>query len=86
MKAGIIAFCDTEPNLRAERLFSDDWDNLADMHRFLGPFYEITMATQGVFDAIDKVLPAIDYLFMHLETERRICSFRSFMAARIDAA
>ena len=86
MKAGIIAFCDTEPNIRAERLSPGDWDNLADMHRFIRPFYAITIATQGVFDAIDKVLPAMDYLLMHLETERRVCMPRSFMAPRIDTA
>ena len=85
-KAGIIAFCDTEPNLRAERLSPEDWDNLADMHRFLKPFYNITMATQGVFDAIDKVLPAMDYLLTHLETERHNCARGGFMAARINAA
>ena len=69
MKAGIIAFCDTELNLRAERLSFDDWDNLADMHRFLRFFYDITMVTQSVFDAIDKFLLAMDYLLVHLEVE-----------------
>ena len=86
MKAGIIAFCDTEPQLRVERPSPDDWDNLTDVYRFLQPSYEITMATQGIFVANDNVRPAMDYLLAHLETERRKYDEDSFMTDRIDAA
>ena len=86
MKTNIIAFCNTEPNLQAECLSPEDWDNLTDMHRFLKPFYDITMATQSVFDAINKIFPAMDYLLTHFKDERHNCTRGSFMAAQVNAA
>ena len=86
MKANIIAFCDTEPNLQIECLSPKDWDNLTDIHKFLKPFYNITMATQSVFNAIDKIFPAMDYLLTHLKNKHHNCAHESFMAAQINAA
>ena len=69
MKVSIIAFCNTELNLWIEYLFFNDWNNLTDMHKFLKPFYDIMMAMQNVFDIINKILLAMDYLFMRFEIE-----------------
>lgn len=63
MKAVIMAFCEGEPNLRAERLSSQDWDNLVDIHGFLAPFYHLTLGTEGIADAIDRVLPGFDFFW-----------------------
>ena len=86
MKVAIRDFCDADLNLRAERLSPDDWDNLTDIFTFLGPFYDVTMATQGIFDAIDRVLPGMDFLLAHLEQERRRWAKDGWMGHRVDAA
>ena len=85
MKIGFIVFYNTKLNLQIEYLFLDDWNNLTNMHKFLKFFYNITMVAQNIFDAIDKILPIMDYLFAHLETECQNYIVKSFMAAHIDA-
>ena len=86
IKAAIRDFCEEDLNLRAERLSPNDWDNLADMFRFLALFHDITMAAQGIFDAIDRVLPGMDFLLAHLEKERIRWSKDRWMGRRVDAA
>ena len=67
MKISIIAFYNTKFNLQIEHLFFNNWNNSIDMHKFLKFFYNITMIMQNVFNIIDKILLAMDYLLTHFE-------------------
>ena len=86
IKVGIITFCDIKFNLWIKHLFLEDWNNLADMHKFLKLFYNITIIIQSVFNAIDKIFPTMNYLFTHFKNKCYDCVCRSFMATQINTA
>ena len=68
LKQALQVYYDEEHKFQTERLSPEDWDTLTEMQDFLKPFYDTTLGTEGVFNAVNKVLPAMEYLLEHLKT------------------
>ena len=47
-----------------------DWSTLAEIHKFLEPFHDATVANEGIGDSISDVLPTMDYLLHHIEAAK----------------
>ena len=86
LKQALQVYCDEECEFRAECFFPEDWDMLTEMWDFLKLFHDTTLGTEGIFDAVDKVFPAMEYFLEHLETWRRRYHIDSFLGKRIDRA
>ena len=70
VRQAITVFCAQEPALQEDVLTPSDWVTLAELHKFLEPFHDATMANEGVRNSIAEVLPAMDYLLHHIEAAR----------------
>ena len=86
VKRALLAYYDEQQELRAKRLSPGDWDTLTEMQDFLRPFYDATKGVEGVFDAVDKVLPAIEFLLEHLEASRQKYDSNGYIGKRVDKA
>jgi hypothetical protein len=70
VRQAITVFCAQEPALQEDTLTPSDWLTLAEIHKFLEPFHDATMANEGVQNSIADVLPTMDYLLHHIEAAR----------------
>ncbi|OAQ57667.2 transposase-like protein [Pochonia chlamydosporia 170] len=70
VRQAITVFCAQEPALQEDTLTPSDWVTLAEIHKFLEPFHDATMANEGVQNSIADVLPTMDYLLHHIEAAR----------------
>ncbi|KAM4062361.1 transposase-like protein [Hirsutella rhossiliensis] len=70
VRQGITIFCAQEPALQDDALTSSDWVTLAEIHKFLEPFHDATMANEGTGNSISDVLPTMDYLLHHIEAAK----------------
>jgi hypothetical protein len=70
VRQAITIFCAQEPALQEDALTLSDWVTLAEIHKFLEPFHNATMANKGVQNSIADVLPTMDYLLHHIEAAR----------------
>ena len=68
LKQALQIYYDEERKFQTEYLSPEDWDTLTEMQDFLKPFHDTTLGTKSVFDAVNKVLPAMEYFLEHLET------------------
>ena len=82
----ITHLLNTEPELEIDYLGPTDWANLTDIEDFLKPFRSATKANEGILDAIDRVLPGMEYLMDHLENARRHYATNIYMAERVQRA
>jgi hypothetical protein len=71
VRQAITVFCAQEPGLQDDVLTPSDWVTLAEIHKFLEPFHDATMANEGVGNSISDVLPAMDYLLHHIEAAKK---------------
>jgi hypothetical protein len=71
IRQAITVFCAQEPALQDDVLTPADWITLAETHKFLEPFYDATIANEGMGISISDVLPAIDYLLHHIEAAKK---------------
>ncbi|KID81002.1 Ribonuclease H-like protein [Metarhizium guizhouense ARSEF 977] len=70
VRQAITVFCAQEPALQEDALTPSDWVALAEIHKFLEPFHDATMANEGVQNSIADVLPTMDYILHHIEASR----------------
>ncbi|KAM3450012.1 hypothetical protein NHJ6243_009878 [Beauveria neobassiana] len=70
VRQAITVFCAQEAALQEDALAPSDWVTLAEIHKFLEPFHDATMANEGVQNSIADVLPTMDYLLHHIEAAR----------------
>ena len=71
IRQAITVFCAQEPALQDDILTPADWTTLAETHKFLEPFYDATIANEGMGISITDVLPAMDYLLHHIEAAKK---------------
>jgi hypothetical protein len=71
IRQAITVFCAQEPALQDDVLTPADWITLAETHKFLEPFYDATIANEGMGISISDVLPAMDYLLHHIEAAKK---------------
>ena len=76
----------TEADLEGEVLIPSDWTDLGEMVHFLRPFRELTKGTESTFDAVDRVLPAMEYMLKHLEEWRERWVGNEAMEGRVQRA
>ena len=86
VKEALTALTVEEKELKTEFLTITDWEHLANLARFLRPFRSLTKANEGLRDAIDRMLPSLEYLLGHLERWRRGYERNDWFGLRIDAA
>ena len=86
VRGALIIIMDSESELRLDYLSPADFDNLVSLTRFLKPFRDWTIQTEGARDSLDIVLPAYDAFFSHLEEARLIWGQNEFMAVRVEAS
>ncbi|KID59208.1 Ribonuclease H-like protein, partial [Metarhizium hybridum] len=70
IRQAVTIFCAQEPALQDDTLTQPDWLTLAEIHKFLEPFYDATVANEGIGDSISDVLPTMDYLLHHIEAAK----------------
>ncbi|KJZ68326.1 hypothetical protein HIM_12281 [Hirsutella minnesotensis 3608] len=70
IRQAITVFCSEEPALQEDALHSCDWIVLAEIHKFLEPFHDATIANESWKKSISDVLPTMDYLLHHIEAAR----------------
>lgn len=70
IRQAVTIFCAQEPALQGDVLDSSDWVTLAEIHKFLEPFHDATIANEGMGDSICNVLPTMDYLLHHIEAAK----------------
>ena len=70
IRQAVTIFCAQEPALQGDVLASSDWVTLAEIHKFLEPFHDATIANEGMGDSICNVLPTMDYLLHHIEAAK----------------
>ncbi|KJZ68549.1 hypothetical protein HIM_12056 [Hirsutella minnesotensis 3608] len=71
IRQAITIFCAQEPALQEDALTASDWVTLAEIYKFLEPFYDATLANEGnATSSISDVLPTMDYLLHHIEAAR----------------
>ncbi|KJZ69426.1 hypothetical protein HIM_11176 [Hirsutella minnesotensis 3608] len=71
IREAIMIFCAQEPALQEDTLNASDWLTLDEIYKFLEPFYDATIANEGIMtSSISDVLPTMDYLLHHIETAR----------------
>lgn len=71
IRHAITIFCAQDPALQDDALTSSDWVTLAEIHKFLEPFHDATIANEGMRDSICNVLPTMDYLLHHIEAAKK---------------
>ncbi|OAA53662.1 Ribonuclease H-like protein [Akanthomyces lecanii RCEF 1005] len=71
IRQAITVFCAQEPALQEDTLTPADWSALTEIHKFLGPFHDATVANEGIGDSISDVLPTMDYLLHHIEAAKQ---------------
>lgn len=64
-KNSICSYC-FQMKIQDDFLQPDDWTALEEIHKFLMPFWEATLATEGYGHAVNRVIPSMDYLSKHL--------------------
>ncbi|KAJ6436011.1 transposase-like protein [Purpureocillium lavendulum] len=74
IRHAVTIFCAQEPALQEDVLTSSDWATLAEIHGFLEPFHDATIANEGMRDSICNVLPTMDYLLHHIEAAKKATS------------
>ncbi|KAM4067699.1 transposase-like protein [Hirsutella rhossiliensis] len=62
IRQAITVFCSEEPALQEDALHPCDWIVLAEIHKFLEPFHDATIANESWKKSISDVLPTMDYL------------------------
>ncbi|KAM4061798.1 transposase-like protein [Hirsutella rhossiliensis] len=70
IRQAITVFCSEEPALQEDALHPCDWIVLAEIHKFLEPFHDATIANESWKKSISDVLPTMDYLLHHIEAAR----------------
>lgn len=85
IRHAVTIFCAQEPALQEDVLTSSDWATLAEIHGFLEPFHDATIANEGMRDSICNVLPTMDYLLHHIEATKK-ATFLSQLAAMMETA
>ena len=86
VKDALMALIVEQVDLEAKALTATDWEYLANLSRFLLPFRSITKANEGLFDTMDRMLPALEFLLAHLEQSRQDYKENRWIAVHIDAA
>ncbi len=71
IRHAVTIFCAQEPALQDDVLTPPDWTTLAEIHKFLEPFHDATIANEGMGDSISDVLPTMDYLLHHIEATKK---------------
>ena len=82
----ITELLNTEPLLEKDHLLHTDWTHLANINKFLKPFRLATKLNEGLFDAIDRVLPGMKWLMEHLENSRLTWANHFYMHKRVKRA
>ena len=62
LKAAVVELCTADEGLWKDALTPPEWQELADINRFLKPFYDATKGTESSLDSIDLALPCMDFL------------------------
>lgn len=70
IRQAVTVFCSEEPDLQEDALGPSDWIILAEIHKFLEPFHDATMANESLSNSISEVLPTMDYLCITLNGEK----------------
>ena len=86
VKEALTALTMEEKELETEFLTITDWEHLANLVRFLQLFQLFTKANEGLRDAIDRMLPSLEYLLGHLERWRKGYKRNDWFGLRINAA
>ena len=86
VRAALVQTLDQENELRADYLSPQDFDDLGSLTRFLKPFRDWTLQSEGLRDSMDMVLPAYDALLSHLEASKVEYADNEFMARRVEAS
>ena len=76
----------TEPELDEDSLRVADWGYLNNIKLFLQPFRIATKANEGWLDAIDRMLPGLEFLMAHLENARKEYARNPYMRDRVQRA
>ena len=82
----ITELLNTESELEKDYLSHTDWTHLGNISSFLKPFRQATKVNEGIFDAIDRVLPWIEFLMEHLENSRLTWANYYYMHERVERA
>lgn len=73
IRQAITIFCAQESALQEDTLNASDWTTLAEVCKFLEPFYDATVANEGTASSsICDVLPTMDYPLHHIEAARAV--------------
>lgn len=64
----------------------NDWEQLQVYHDFLEPYRDVTLATQGYSDGLDKILLGMDILLIHLEEGRTTYANNDFFTTAIETS
>ena len=86
LRAELGALLATESELVGEALAPTDWIDLQQIAAFLKPFRLVTKQTESIYDTLDKVLPAFEFLLRHFELARARWLDNQAMALRIQRA
>lgn len=70
IRQAVTIFCAQEPALQCDVLASSEWVTLTEIHKFLKPFHNTTIANKGMGDSVGNVLPTMDYLLHHIEAAK----------------
>ena len=76
----IIVLLNQESELDKDHLIVTDWGYLIDIRDFLKPFRLAIKLNEGIFDAIDRVLPGMEFLLEHLERAKTTYRRNRYMA------
>lgn len=68
LQGAVSVWITGEEDLINDHLTPGDWKILADIYKFLQPFADCTLATEGHNDLVDSILPTMDFLLDHMET------------------
>lgn len=64
---------------------SSEWHILQSIRDFLVPFYEVTLATEGRKDTLEKILPSMEFLLDHYEQAFITFQSDNFQIIALDA-
>jgi hypothetical protein len=87
LRPAIDVFCaQTGQDLTADVLTNEDWVTLQHINQYLKFFHQATIATEGHYDTIEKVLSTMEFLLEKLEAAKVEFAGDSYMSPSINAS
>jgi hypothetical protein len=87
LRPAIDVYCaQTGQDLKADALTNHDWLTLQHINKYLKFFHQATLATEGHYATIEKVLSTMEFLLEKLETAKAEFAEDSYMSPSINAS